>query len=212
MRRDDFLFTASRLEHPKRIDMIIAAMQEVSSDIPLYIAGEGDDLARLKALAEPDPRIVFLGQISEDALKQHYANALAVPFVPYDEDYGYITIEAMLSGKPVVTTLDAGGPTEFVIDGETGRVVAPEARALGQALDALVRDPAAAADGVRTPPLRSPGFPGQPSSERCWVRQRHPACRAAVDGSPPYRRGDGAFAGFQPFPSARLAAVASNGC
>ena len=132
---DRFLFTASRLEHPKRIDMIIAAMQEVSSDIPLYIAGEGDDLARLKALAEPDPRIVFLGQVSEDALKQHYANALAVPFVPYDEDYGYITIEAMLSGKPVVTTLDAGGPTEFVVDGETGRVVAPEAKALGQALD-----------------------------------------------------------------------------
>lgn len=141
---DQFLFTASRLEHPKRIEMIIAAMQEVSSDIPLYIAGEGDDLARLKALAEPDPRIVFLGQVSEDALRTHYANALAVPFVPYDEDYGYITIEAMLSGKPVVTTLDAGGPTEFVIDGETGRVVAPEARALGQALDALVRDPAAA--------------------------------------------------------------------
>ncbi len=141
---DQFLFTASRLEHPKRIDMIIAAMQEVSADIPLYIAGEGDDLARLKALAEPDPRIVFLGQVSEDALKQNYANALAVPFVPYDEDYGYITIEAMLSGKPVVTTLDAGGPTEFVVDGETGRVVAPEAKALGQALDALVGDPAAA--------------------------------------------------------------------
>ena len=82
---------------------------------------------------------MFLGQISEDALRQHYANALAVPFVPYDEDYGYITIEAMLSGKPVVTTLDAGGPTEFVIDGETGRVVPPEASVLGQALDALVR-------------------------------------------------------------------------
>ena len=141
---DRFLFTASRLEHPKRIEMIIAAMQEVSSDIPLYIAGEGDDLARLKALAEPDPRIVFLGQVSEDALRTHYANALAVPFVPYDEDYGYITIEAMLSGKPVVTTLDAGGPTEFVVDGETGRVVAPEAKALGQALDALVCDPAVA--------------------------------------------------------------------
>ena len=67
-----------------------------------------------------------------------------MPFVPYDEDYGYITIEAMLSSKPVVTTLDAGGPTEFVVDGETGRVVAPEAKALGQALDALVADPAVA--------------------------------------------------------------------
>ena len=37
-----------------------------------------------------------------------------------------VPYEAFLSAKPVVTTIDAGGPLEVVHDGETGLVVAPE--------------------------------------------------------------------------------------
>ena len=51
-----------------------------------------------------------------------YAGALAVVFPPFDEDYGYVTLEAFLSHKPVVTTTDAGGPNEFVSDGVNGYV------------------------------------------------------------------------------------------
>ena len=69
-----------------------------------------------------------------------YAGALGVIFPPYDEDYGYVTLEAFLSGKPVVTTTDAGGPNEFVVDGENGRVTAPDAQALGSALAGLHGD------------------------------------------------------------------------
>ena len=54
-------------------------------------------------------------------------------FPPADEDYGYIALEAFLSKKPVVTCTDSGGPLEFVVDGENGRVVAPETAALGAA-------------------------------------------------------------------------------
>ena len=50
------------------------------------------------------------------------------------EDLGYVPLEAFLSGKPVLTTEDAGGPLEFVRDGETGLVVAPRPEALGVAL------------------------------------------------------------------------------
>ena len=39
-----------------------------------------------------------------------------------DEDYGYVTLEAFLSHKPVVTTIDAGGPNEFVTNGANGWV------------------------------------------------------------------------------------------
>ena len=35
-------------------------------------------------------------------------------FPPFDEDFGYVTLEAFLAHKPVVTTTDAGGPNEFV--------------------------------------------------------------------------------------------------
>ena len=40
--------------------------------------------------------------------------ALGVIFPPLDEDYGYVTLEAMLAAKPVITCTDSGGPLEFV--------------------------------------------------------------------------------------------------
>ena len=54
---------------------------------------------------------------------QHYRDSLAVPFVPWQEDYGLIAVEAMQCAKPVVTFVDAGGPTELVHNGLSGYVV-----------------------------------------------------------------------------------------
>lgn len=136
-----YLFTSSRLDRPKRVDLIVEAMKHVSADTPLLIAGTGPDEARLKALAGDDARIQFLGFVADDDMPALYADALAVPFVPYDEDYGLVTIEAMRSGKPVLTFADSGGPCEFVRNGETGFVTAPSAQALGERIDELVRNP-----------------------------------------------------------------------
>ena len=141
----NYLFTASRLDNPKRIGLLVEAMRFVKSPIQFRIAGEGPDAARLKDLAQNDPRIVFLGFRSDAQLIEDYASALAVAFVPYDEDYGLITIEAMMSGKPVLTVSDAGGPTEFVIHGETGFCVDPAPIAIAEAIDRLATDPAEAA-------------------------------------------------------------------
>jgi glycosyltransferase involved in cell wall biosynthesis len=76
----------------------------------------------------------FLGEVGDDDLVALYAGALGVIFAPYDEDFGYVTLEAFLSRKPVATTDDAGGPTEFVVDGVNGGVTAPDPAALGQIL------------------------------------------------------------------------------
>jgi len=54
-----------------------------------------------------------------------YANALAVFYAPYDEDYGFVTIEAFKSRKPMLSTSDAGGVLEFIVDGENGYISAP---------------------------------------------------------------------------------------
>jgi glycosyltransferase involved in cell wall biosynthesis len=142
--RFSHFFTASRLDVPKRIDLIIAAMRHVRGDVPLLIAGTGPDEARLRALAEGDPRVRFLGFVSDHEIAQYYADALAVPFVPYDEDYGLITVEAMQAGKPVVTTRDAGGPCELIEDGVSGRVCADSAAEIGAALQGYVDQPALA--------------------------------------------------------------------
>ena len=134
---DDYLFTVSRLDSAKRIHLIIDAMQYVSADVPLLIAGTGPDETPLRERAAGDPRIRFLGYVSDDQTATHYRHALAVPYVPLDEDYGLVTIEAMMCSKPVVTAGDAGGPNEFVRDGITGFSVASDARAIGERLDYL---------------------------------------------------------------------------
>lgn len=140
-----YLFTASRLDGPKRLDLLVAAMAHVPHDVPLLIAGEGPEEDRLRELAAGDDRIRFLGRLADDELRRHYAEALAVPFVPLDEDLGLITLEAMARGVPVVTTTDAGGPTELVDHEVTGLVVEPDAESLGAALARLVAHPAEAA-------------------------------------------------------------------
>jgi glycosyltransferase involved in cell wall biosynthesis len=61
-----------------------------------------------------------------------------------DEDYGYVTLEAMLASKPVITCTDSGGPLEFVCDGETGLITEPTPQGLATAMDRLWGDRAQA--------------------------------------------------------------------
>lgn len=130
-----YFFTVGRLDGAKRIRLLVEAMLRSRTDVPFKIAGTGPDEAELRDLARNDPRIEFLGFVNDDDLIHLYADALAVPYVPYDEDYGLVTIEAMASGKPVLTTTDAGGPNEFVRNGQTGYVVEPSPDALAQRLE-----------------------------------------------------------------------------
>jgi len=76
----------------------------------------------------------------DDTIIELYAGALGVVFPPYDEDYGYVTLEAFLAGKPVITTTDAGGPNEFVVDRVNGRVTPPDPEAIGDAISDWHRD------------------------------------------------------------------------
>lgn len=141
-----YIFTTSRLTNCKRLYLLIEAMRYVSVDIPFLIAGAGPEAENLKAMAQGDKRIQFLGFVSDEELLNLYAGALFVPFVPYDEDYGLITIEAMRSGKPVITATDSGGVCEFVQHGATGLCVSPTAQALGAAMQELACDPLRAAE------------------------------------------------------------------
>jgi len=61
-------------------------------------------------------------------------------FVPFDEDYGYVTLEAFLARKPVITASDSGGPLEFVEDAVNGFVCAPAAEAVASAVNRLGAD------------------------------------------------------------------------
>lgn len=144
----NYMLSVGRLESVKRVDLAIRAMTEAPAHLSLRVAGTGTQQRNLEALAASlgvADRVTFLGEVGDDAIVDLYAGALGVIFPPYDEDFGYVTLEAFLSHKPVITTTDAGGPNEFVIDGVNGRSCAPDPRAIGAAIAALDRDRAAAA-------------------------------------------------------------------
>jgi glycosyltransferase involved in cell wall biosynthesis len=135
------VFTVSRLDRPKRVELLVQAMQSVRAPVDLVIAGTGPEEERLRQLAAGDPRIRFTGALTDGEIRRLYADALLVAYAPDKEDYGLVTIEAMKSGKPVLTCLDSGGPNEFVTDGETGFSVPPDPVRLAEKIDRLAADP-----------------------------------------------------------------------
>jgi glycosyltransferase involved in cell wall biosynthesis len=147
----DYLLSVGRLETLKRVDLAIRALALGPPGLRLIVAGEGPQRGALERLAAGlglSDRVRFAGRVDDETLIQLYAGALAVVFAPFDEDYGYVTLEAMLSAKAVITARDSGGPVEFVEDGVTGEVCEPSPEALAGAFAALhANAPRAAALG-----------------------------------------------------------------
>ena len=139
-----YFFTASRLDTPKRIDMLINAYKKVNTTIPLKIAGTGAIYNELYELAKDDNRIELLGFISDKELIEYYANAYAIIFIPKEEDYGLITIEAMSCAKAVITCSDSGGVLEFVKHHKTGLISKPSIEDLTKQISFLSNNPSLA--------------------------------------------------------------------
>jgi glycosyltransferase involved in cell wall biosynthesis len=133
----------SRFDPLKRQSLAVDAMRHVGSGVRLILVGTGVELPAIRKRIEEsglDDRIEIRVGIPDDELIALYRDALAVYFGPFDEDYGYVTIEGMAAGRPVVVTADAGGPLEFARDDETGVVVAPEPEVIAAAFDAIAAD------------------------------------------------------------------------
>ena len=142
------MFFPSRVESAKRQELLLRAMAITSAPLYAVFAGQGGQLDALRTLADTlgvGSRVRFLGHVAREDMLAWYAHASMVFFGPQDEDYGYVTLEAMLSAKPVVTCTDSGGPLEFVLDGETGCVTAPDPLEVALALERLAAQPGEAA-------------------------------------------------------------------
>lgn len=144
-----YVFCPTRLAENKRPQLVIEAAAAASSKVRAVVAGEGLLSSSLRARADElkiADRVELPGFVPDDKLIELYANALAVVYVPLDEDYGYVTLQAFLAGKPVITAHDAGGVLEWVEDGVTGLVTDGSPAALGQAIDRLAAAPEWAAE------------------------------------------------------------------
>jgi glycosyltransferase involved in cell wall biosynthesis len=133
----NYLFMPGRLHRWKRVSLVLKAMKYVKKPIILKIAGIGEDEEELRTIAGKDKRIEFLGRVSDTELINLYADALAVPFVPFNEDYGYITLEAFKSEKPVITCLDSGEPAFFVKDNINGFTCEPNPKIIAKKIEYL---------------------------------------------------------------------------
>ena len=145
--------------------------------------------------------------VTDARLFQLYEEALAVYYGPFDEDYGYVTLEGFAADRPVVTLADSGGPLEFVADGETGLVAPPEPKAIADAFDRLFVDRDLAGATRARPATRSsaPRSRAGPTSSRgCSTdapRRRPQRSDGAAAPAAPGSVGELVFSG--PLPPAR---------
>jgi glycosyltransferase involved in cell wall biosynthesis len=139
----DYVLSVGRIESVKRVDLLVRAMPMVDSRIRLVVAGDGTQRANVERVAEEAgvaDRVSFLGTATDEMLLDLYAGALGVLYPPFDEDFGYVTLEAFLARKPVITCTDSGGPNEFVVDGVNGFSCEPAPEAIAAAIEALATD------------------------------------------------------------------------
>ena len=141
--QEDYLFYPSRLDRSKRQDLVIEALARTKQPVAVQFAGAPNEPGYLEAMRERaralgiEERVQWLGLVSEEEKIERYARSLGVLFPPLDEDYGYVSLEAMLSSKPLITCADSGGPLEFVQPDLTGLVAEPTPDSLAQAMDTL---------------------------------------------------------------------------
>lgn len=144
----DYVLSVARLEMNKRVDLTVRSVARWPAGLSLVVVGDGSHRERIARVAEEAgvaDRVRFAGMVDDDTLLALYRGALAVVYVPFDEDYGLVTLEAFLAAKPVVTAVDSGGTREFVDDGVTGLVVEPEPEAVADAVARLHAQPGLAA-------------------------------------------------------------------
>lgn len=151
---EDYVFYPSRIVGHKRQKLVVEAAAHLTTDVRIVIAGVPDDPGQLEDLEQVIDANGLRGRvelmphwISEEEKADLISRSLGVVYVPFEEDsYGYVTLEAFHSHKPVVTCADSGGTLEIVEDGINGLVVEPEAKKLAAAIDRLRADPDRAAE------------------------------------------------------------------
>jgi len=114
------------------IEAVARASARLGRQVSVVFAGEGPERDRLGALAASrgvDARFSgWVAPVDRDRLLRQAA-VLAVPS-QWPEPFGLVGLEAGVFGTPAVA-FDAGGITDWLTDGENGRLIAPALGAVG---------------------------------------------------------------------------------
>ena len=147
--KKEYFLTVTRLEKLKHVESVIQAVHLLVTyygrkDCALYIIGKGSQESALKTLtaelALDEQHVIFLGHVQNHDLHRYYAEALAVIYVPEDEPFGLVPLEAM-QHKTAVIVSNQGGVLETVANNVTGFHVEPgNAEQLAHAMLTLLRN------------------------------------------------------------------------
>jgi glycosyltransferase involved in cell wall biosynthesis len=121
----------SRLVSYKRFDLAVEACNRLR--LPLTVAGDGPERARLQRLA--GPTVKFVGRVSDDEAVRLLSGCRGLVF-PGEEDFGIVLVEAQACGRPVVA-YGRGGAEDTVRPDQTG-ILFPE-QSVDAVIDALQR-------------------------------------------------------------------------
>lgn len=147
-KKGNYILSVGRICSIKRVDLLIKALPAIDERLIVKVIGTPDEPATEAYIQSEiakhhlQHRVEFLGRVDEGRLLECFANAFAVYYAPYDEDYGYVTLEAFASGKPVITASDSGGVLSFVRDGENGLVAEATEPEIAETFNRLFRDEA----------------------------------------------------------------------
>jgi glycosyltransferase involved in cell wall biosynthesis len=144
----DEVVAICRVESHKRQHLLVEAMRFSKTSVRLRICGVAANRAYADALDRAiadgglQHRVAFENRwISEDEKADILENALAVVYMPLDEDsYGYPSLEGAHAEKAVITAFDSGGTLELVQNGRNGLIVDSDTRAIAEAFDRLYTD------------------------------------------------------------------------
>jgi glycosyltransferase involved in cell wall biosynthesis len=140
----NFIFTVSRLQWLKRVDLLVESFQYVKNkDLKAVIIGDGPEKENLiKKIKDYnlEDRVTLIGKSDETSVLSHYARCRAVFFAPVREDYGFVTGEGFASKKAVITTEDSGGPAELLKLSNAGYICPPDPEKIAEKLDRVAED------------------------------------------------------------------------
>lgn len=140
------IFALGRHVYYKGFDVLIRAMQQIGQDTTLILGGTGpltEQLQHTAGRCDVTSRVHFVGHIPEDELPAYYqaCDVFCLPSISQAEAFGIVQVEAMASGRPVVSTILNNGVDYVNQHGITGMTVPPgDAQALAAKINQLLKD------------------------------------------------------------------------
>ncbi|HEY9617838.1 MAG TPA: glycosyltransferase [Microcoleaceae cyanobacterium] len=112
---DQYYLYVGSLTSEQQVDLAVAACSQLNR--PLWIVGTGEEAERLQQFASPC--VKFLGRLSDSHISELYDRAIAVIHPSAYEDFGFVPVEAMGRGIPVIAS-EQSGMKDIILDFRTG--------------------------------------------------------------------------------------------